>query len=152
MEELPTSHPPSNSGPSDPTGLKAYRFPYPTKFLSIPYHTDTSLEALSSQIVPLARTSRPVEIDVPIVSNATEPVESAMEIDQKSAPVTAFAKQTTEIAADGLLLYMAEASYEAGTSPLSTWIPIANYEESHTSNIKADSIPSADGPLDIFHR
>ncbi|PFH48083.1 hypothetical protein AMATHDRAFT_76902 [Amanita thiersii Skay4041] len=36
---------------------------------------------------------------------------------------------TTSIQPDGLLLYVAEASYEAGTSPLSSWVPIFGYEK-----------------------
>ena len=35
----------------------------------------------------------------------------------------------TFIQPDGLLLYVAESSYEPGTSPLSSWIPIVGYEK-----------------------
>jgi len=48
------------------------------------------------------------------------------------------------------LLYIAEASYEAGTSPLSSWIPIAKYEEDRMST--TDPSASTDGPLDVFNR
>jgi hypothetical protein len=44
-------------------------------------------------------------------------------------PVVASVQVQTCIQSDGLLLYVAEASYEAGTSPLSNWIPIVGYEE-----------------------
>lgn len=34
-----------------------------------------------------------------------------------------------QIQPDGLLLYVAESSYEPGTSPLSSWVPITVYEQ-----------------------
>ena len=50
-----------------------------------------------------------------------------------------------EIQPDGLLLYVAQAIYEPGTSPLSSWVPLAT--------------PAVDGastettsPLDVFER
>ncbi|KAJ7698724.1 hypothetical protein B0H17DRAFT_326861 [Mycena rosella] len=160
LGELPISPPPSTSynPPLDTTESSAhpttYRFPFPTKFLAIPYHTDTSLLALSSRIVPLARQSRSVDVDVPVLATDTAPGESSMMVDElhrnQTAPV--LVTRTAEVCADGLLLYVAEASYEAGTSPLSSWIPIANYEEDRTSTVMADANTSTDGPLDVFHR
>jgi snurportin-1 len=50
-----------------------------------------------------------------------------------------------EIQPDGLLLYVSQAIYEPGTSPLSSWVPLVS--------------PAADGagtettsPLDVFER
>ncbi|KAJ7931192.1 hypothetical protein B0H13DRAFT_1594531 [Mycena leptocephala] len=130
LGELSNSPPPSSSHynqPFDPTDSnahpKTYRFPYPTMFLPVPYHTDTSLLALASQIVPLARAARSINVDIPVLYNDAEPAES-MVVDQLQGPVLSTRK--AEICADGLLLYVAEASYEAGTSPLSSWIPSQN--------------------------
>jgi snurportin-1 len=39
------------------------------------------------------------------------------------------------IHADGLLLYVAEASYEPGTSPLSSWVPISEDDENPHSTL-----------------
>jgi hypothetical protein len=119
-------------------------------FLPVPYHTDTSLLALASQIVPLARAARSINVDVPVLYNEAEPAES-MVVDQLHGPVLSTRK--AEICADGLLLYVAEASYEAGTSPLSSWIPITKYEEDGIADGMADSNPPMDdGPLDVFNR
>ena len=64
---------------------------------------------------------------------------------------------------DGLLLYVSEASYESGTSPLSSWIPITGYdkdagkEKDHEEEERADvnmdgekSSSGKGGPLDLF--
>lgn len=68
---------------------------------------------------------------------------------------------------DGLLLYVSEASYESGTSPLSSWIPITGYEkdlgkekdpeaEEERADVSMDGEkgPSGKGggPLDLFQR
>ncbi|KAJ6576349.1 hypothetical protein B0H10DRAFT_2168474 [Mycena sp. CBHHK59/15] len=144
LEELPVSLPPSHSADRTAPGgsathAKTYRFPYPTKFLPIPYHTDTSLSTLASRIVPLARTSRSVDVDVPVSHHGAEPGESGMEVDQQNEPVAVFSTHNAEIVADGLLLYVSEASYEAGTSPLSSWIPKATYGESRPTDGMTDS-------------
>ncbi|KAJ7033189.1 hypothetical protein C8F04DRAFT_1105436 [Mycena alexandri] len=149
LGELSPSPPPSSSHynpPFDPTDPKqTYRFPYPTKLLAVPYHTDTSLLALVSQIIPLARASRSVDVEVPVLGNDAGATES-MAVDQPTAVRTT---RTAEVGADGLLLYVTEACYEAGTSPLSTWIPITKYEEANTMT---DPVNATDGPLDLFHR
>lgn len=56
-------------------------------------------------------------------------------------PTTAF------VQADGLLLYVVEASYEPGTSPLSSWIPIRGYDDDASLGEL-----SREGPLDLFQR
>ncbi|KAJ7669270.1 hypothetical protein DFH06DRAFT_1180464 [Mycena polygramma] len=133
--------------------LSTYRFPYPTKFLPVPYHTDTSFVALTSHIVPLARASRFVGVDVP-VSVDTMPAESTMVVDQLQSAGGLLTTKTAEVCADGLLLYISEASYEAGTSPLSSWIPIVKYEEDRIPDADGmtDANAATDGPLDVFHR
>lgn len=68
---------------------------------------------------------------------------------------------TATIRSDGLLLYVAEASYESGTSPLSSWIPIESYEATQQDESKMGDEDSArkmskqaagSGPLDVFER
>ena len=68
---------------------------------------------------------------------------------------------------DGLLLYVSEASYESGTSPLSSWIPITGYdkdlgkekdpeeEEKERADVNMDGEKGSsgkEGPLDLFQR
>ena len=50
-----------------------------------------------------------------------------------------------EIKPDGLLLYVAQAIYESGTNPLSSWVPLAPV---------ADEMASVEqsSPLDVFER
>ncbi|KAJ7198623.1 hypothetical protein B0H12DRAFT_1165957 [Mycena haematopus] len=156
LGELSPSPPPSShySQPFDPTdvdvGPKHYCFPYPTKFLAVPYHLDTSLPALASHIVPFARASRFIDVAVPADDN---PEPESMTVDQSSSrePRAAFTTRRAEVCSDGLLLYVAEASYESGTSPLSTWIPVVKYEEDPTSDAMTEP-NTTDGPLDIFYR
>lgn len=72
-----------------------------------------------------------------------------MEVDSSTAsvnnPGVPLVQVLVDVAADGMLLYVAEASYESGTSPLSSWIPINNYEE-HEAAV------AMEGPLDKFQR
>lgn len=121
----PAAPPPSSSESLEP---KSYRFPYPTTFLPIPYHTNLKLPVLFSEIVPLASSVRSVNVEVPTM------------IPEGDMDVEASISLSVNIEPDGLLLYVAEASYESGTSPLSSWIPIGPYEAG-TSN-----------PLDLFRK
>ena len=58
-----------------------------------------------------------------------------------------------EIHPDGILLYDAQATYEPGTSPLSTWVPIRAYSEESWKEDKVQGMKSrGDGPLDKFER
>jgi len=64
---------------------------------------------------------------------------------------------TVTIESDGLLLYVAEASYESGTSPLSSWIPIvscedAQGEEYHQEAKRIREHRQVSGPLAVFER
>ncbi|KAF9459115.1 hypothetical protein BDZ94DRAFT_1200025 [Collybia nuda] len=137
-------------------GPPQYQFPYPTTFLPIPYHTDTTLSALSDHVIPFARSSRSINVNVPTLE-APSPIEGSMEIDTASrltnAPVS-LVSVSTSVPSDGLLLYVAEASYEAGTSPLSSWIPITNHSDDHSVENKSPQTSSSnsEGPLDVFQR
>ncbi len=53
-----------------------------------------------------------------------------------AATAVASVQVDTYIQPDGLLLYVAESSYEPGTSPLSSWIPIVGYEQDEGGKTK----------------
>jgi snurportin-1 len=56
---------------------------------------------------------------------------------------------------DGLLLYVAQASYEPGTSPLSSWIPISISSDAEDKDLDLDGTSSSGDtsrPLDLFER
>ncbi|KAF8634808.1 hypothetical protein AX17_004061 [Amanita inopinata Kibby_2008] len=249
----------SHSVPGKASALASsskYQFSYPTTFLPIPYHTDTSLTTLRERIIPCTRSMRCVTVNVPVfnpraveggnVTNEGTTEGGGMDIDvahananglsaQRHSHVSgsgsarqvqmptqqtfsfSFAHEThvahahgrdtskaaasesvvgkdcvaptptvaaavasvpmkAHIQSDGLLLYVAEASYEAGTSPLSSWIPIVGYEkhkggkaeiaegggtrcgaasgESEVRNgpLKRVEGEEREGPLDLFER
>ncbi|KAK7059639.1 hypothetical protein R3P38DRAFT_2837014 [Favolaschia claudopus] len=155
LGELAPSPPPSSSSYNELSDFtdstialpRVYSFPYPTKFLAVPYHSDTSLPTLVSHIIPSARASRLVDVDIP-ADNGAEPDQS-MAVDQSSSNI--FTTRSSEIGSDGLLLYVSEATYESGTSPLSSWIPLVKYGEDAPSSAMTESQPS-ESPLDIFLR
>lgn len=128
-----------------------YRFPYPTSFVPIPYHTDTTLTSLSSLVIPMARSTREISVDIPVHVSPPEFTSHGMAVDGTHDSVAS--RSTTSVIArvdsDGLLLYVSRASYEEGTSPLSCWIPnkaIAERAEPPSSSEGHDS------PLDVFQR
>lgn len=57
------------------------------------------------------------------------------------------------VSPDGLLLYVAHASYEPGTSPLSTWVPVRAYIEKAEDEgaAQVNSAPK-ESPLGVFER
>lgn len=64
-----------------------------------------------------------------------------------------------DIRPDGLLLYVAQASYEPGTSPLSTWVPIVAYDAGQyavmdvgASAATVSASKDREGPLALFER
>ena len=122
-----SSYPPFQGGEPVPD---RYRFSYPNTLLPVPYHTNTSLQYLSSFVIPFARSSRLVPVDIPSsLVNVLSSVGAGMDVDTAvglppSQPTPSQLMSTpVNINADGLLLYVAQASYEPGTSPLSSWIP-----------------------------
>jgi snurportin-1 len=181
--------PPSGLGqdPQNPTPLPqqtTYRCSYPTTLLPIPYHTNLTLTNLSTQIVPLARSVRTVNVMVAIPINHSSgggALEEEMDTEDDRIPpprealistsgshASSATTSTVEahIQPDGLLLYVAEASYESGTSPLSSWVPIEAYEPqsqpnsqglaingagaSGTTEIEMGGTMSKESPLDKF--
>ncbi|THH26491.1 hypothetical protein EUX98_g7696 [Antrodiella citrinella] len=146
LSELSAFPPPAAEEQHNQTIPSAYQFPYPTMLLAIPCHTDTTLPYISNTLIPITRSSRHIPVTIP-ASTAS----GMMETD--NAPADAFApiqSVTAEVKSDGLLLYDARSTYEPGTSPLSTWVPIRPY----TDNSHRDESMHADeeGPLDRFER
>ena len=111
-----------------------------------------------------------ITVDVPIYNTEpnTEPV-SHWNLNPQNNTATFHPHLVESMAAsiqpDGLLLYVSEASYESGTSPLSSWIPITGYdkdlgkEKDHEEEERADvnmdgekGLSGKRGPLDLFQR
>ncbi len=144
LAELPISHPPAPTSPKYQSGSvpSEYRFSYPTTLLPIPYHQNTSLASLSAVVLPLARSSRSVTVDVPVLT----PTDVSMDIDG-AVEGPSITRLPVTIYPDGMLLYVSEASYESGTSPLSSWVPIRSF------NPGSELPPSnTEAPLDKFQR
>lgn len=112
-----------------------------------------------------------ITVDVPIYNTEqpnTEPVSHWNLIPQNNTATShphLIEPMAASIQSDGLLLYVSEASYESGTSPLSSWIPIIGYdndlgkernpEEEERADVSMDGEkgPSRKGgPLDLFQR
>ena len=100
-------------------------FPYPMTFVPIPYHSDTSLPNLLSTIIPMARSPRTVLI-IPRRPPLSSITEGEMQVDAQSMIGTGegeVQRIEVQVQSEGLLLYVSQATYEPGTSPLSTWVP-----------------------------
>ncbi|KAF5364792.1 hypothetical protein D9758_009312 [Tetrapyrgos nigripes] len=151
--ELPFISPPPSGSQAGPSTQMSYRFPYPTTLLPVPYHTDTSLENLLSQIIPVARTARPFLLKLP-PSGGCDSTDMQVEILSFTSTTNLLPVQ---MLSDGLLLYVAEASYESGTSPLSNWIPLKNYDATRAhshgqEDMAEDTSPDDDTPINKFER
>ncbi|TFK20647.1 hypothetical protein FA15DRAFT_658917 [Coprinopsis marcescibilis] len=144
-----------------------YQFPYPTYLVPIPYHANTSLISLDSQIIPAARSVRSITVDIPCpIQSHNEESEHGdqynMEVEAPSKPSSTFtfgpsvtiSPASTAIRSDGLLLYVLEAAYEPGTGPLSSWVPIEDVETGDMVTEDYDHVQGSylRGPLDLFHR
>lgn len=151
MSELPPSHPPTTLAP--PVALQAstqeinapigYRFTYPTTFQQIPYYTNTTFAHFASTIIPRARSSYRAQVSIPGGPDDADVMD--IESPQFTGPVPRPVQ--VEIKPDGLLLYVAQAIYESGTSPLSSWVPLAGAPV--TDEMAGIEQPS---PLDVFER
>jgi snurportin-1 len=152
LSELPPLRPPTAFAP--PTALQAstqedttppigYRFPYPTTFLQIPYHTNTTFAHFVSTIVPRARSPYRAQVSIPPGPHDDMDVMD-IESPQFTGPATRHVQ--AEIQSDGLLLYVAQAIYEPGASPLSSWVPLATPVTDKMVSMEQSS------PLDVFER
>lgn len=91
------------------------KFLYPIKFLPVQFHQDLSYVSLLNTVIPLCRQGRQVEVHVP-----KPPDQDTMDVDQDGG----LQRASVKIRSDGILFYVSEASYEAGSSPLSVWVPL----------------------------
>lgn len=93
---------------------------------------------------------RSIQISVP----TQVPSLGDMDLDiQINRPFSQLQSLPMQVRPDGLLLYVSQATYEPGTSPLSTWIPIRAYTEEKWKDDKAmktEGESPAGGPLDKF--
>jgi snurportin-1 len=164
LAELPAPLPPSNasitSGGLNPPSSNssypnvdaiAYHFPYPVSLLPVPYHTNTALPYLTSHVIPLARSLRLVSIDVPTIPLPAEGMAPTMEVDGALPISPMLTPVSISLEPDGMLLYVSQASYEPGTSPLSSWIPITGYTKERDGTDSGCQTGS-NRPLDLFER
>jgi hypothetical protein len=104
------------------TGSRPPKFDYPCTLRPVPYTADLSHVNLISTIIPLALSPVPYEVRV---APAGFPPSSAW---------------AGSFESDGILLYVSEASYTFGSTPLTLWIAPGPLEEGGPS------------PLEVFAR
>jgi snurportin-1 len=134
LSEIPHSH--LNSIVTSPSTQP--KFSYPTTFHPVPYVVPPiSLATYLSTIIPAARSIKHVELSLPTIMDGSMDVDGADSQDIKIA---------VPIETDGLLLYVSEASYQPGETPLSAWVPAKPL----TTTSEEPSIKEP--PLDLFER
>lgn len=151
MSELPTFPPPNATSSAN----RRYQFEYPATLLTVPYHLDPTIHNLLHKLIPLSRATRHLPIDIPVQSR----VESdAMDIEQNALSTQVeLIRETATVESDGMLLYVAQASYEPGTSPLSLWVPVKAYTDERAEHKSGDTQMAVEdvlkeAPLDVFER
>lgn len=110
---------------SEGATMSSTAFPYPMTFVPTPYHSNTSLPNLLSVIIPMARSPRTISI-IPRRPSPSGNTEGEMQVDAQSMVGISGGKVQrieVQVQSEGLLLYVSQATYEPGTSPLSTWVP-----------------------------
>ncbi|KAI5124675.1 hypothetical protein M0805_004283 [Coniferiporia weirii] len=167
LSEMPTwPHPPphkSSFSHADQTSHPIYRFPYPTTFAPVPYTTPISFDLILSELLSQARSGRAVRLKLPVLPDMRNSggdgeemqVDSSHGQDTMQGLWSADRMQDVDvpIKSDGLLLYVGEASYESGESPLSVWVPRVLYEEHAYDGTAAVNAPGEkESPLDAFER
>ncbi|KAI0367206.1 hypothetical protein BV20DRAFT_970852 [Pilatotrama ljubarskyi] len=155
LSELPSFPPPPNAAPPEKQAT-TYQFPHPTTFVPIPYHTDTTLPHLLSTLIPFTRTTRTIPISVPVPAPQGAEAEATMDLDG-AMPLVQLQTVQAEVQSDGMLLYVSQATYEPGTSPLSSWVPLRAYQ-THEERLQQEAtgahrgVSAAESPLDVFER
>lgn len=162
LSELPPWPLPRHARPS-PYRQQEDIFPFPASFIAVPYFSPTPLEVLHSTIVPSAHAGRVIQVKVP---NPEYKLRSVIESDEMEVDANVVASISSlpgipaelqadiHLRSDGILLYVAEAAYESGTSPLSAWIPSsvqANAGAPHDRNVVAGASEN-EAPLIVFSR
>ncbi|EKM56857.1 uncharacterized protein PHACADRAFT_141835 [Phanerochaete carnosa HHB-10118-sp] len=145
LSELASLPPPSIK--PEPSASQ-YHFAYPTTLLPIPYHTNLSLDHLLNSLIPTTRVARTISISVPNYTSMSQEL-SGMDID--ASATVELKTEDMVVKSDGILLYVAQATYEPGTSPLSLWVPVRAYIQDEVTG-HPQSIDTAEGPLDVFER
>lgn len=156
LSELPVLPPPVNAmdqegepfaGTSETAGQ--YLFPHPATFVPVPYHIDTSLAHLLHELIPLTRSPRTITITKPMTP---PPRTTDMYLDVPASLITELESAPVDIKSDGLLLYVAQATYEPGTSPLSSWLPLEAYTQAaHATDLDMGKA-TPESPLNVFER
>lgn len=137
----------SELGHIDPTAYYDEKrgFAHPVRLLPVPYHQGLTCTTIINTVIPLARSPRRVQITVPL--NNARGASHDMDIDQATQ------ESEMELNPDGILLYVAQASYESGTSPLSVWIPSRSLNDPHAGPSAVPALhPGSESPLDVFDR
>jgi len=150
LSELPPARPPTTSAldvaleasTQEGNAPIGYRFPYPSTFLQIPYYTNTTFSHFLDTIIPRARSSCRAQVSIPAGPNDLDTM--VIESSQFAGPAPRITQ--AEIKPDGLLLYVAQAIYEPGPSPLSSWVPLATPSTDEMACVDKAS------PLDVFER
>lgn len=141
----------AQDAPKSSSESSRYQFPHPNTLLPIPYHTNTTLLHLANALIPMTRAPRCVSFSIPSADQHDAP---AMDLDAAPSPLIQLQTVPAEIKSDGLLLYVAQATYEPGTSPLSSWVPLQGYATSadarNPGNERIDN--AAESPLVVFER
>ncbi|OCH95274.1 hypothetical protein OBBRIDRAFT_745930 [Obba rivulosa] len=155
LSEITALPPPPSAttyGSAEPMAEYKYRFPHPATFVPIPYHTNTTLSHIANDLIPLTRTSRVVPISIPVARTGVGN-KGDMDLDRMDAPYRGEQIELWTIPAtvksDGLLLYVAQATYEHGTSPLSNWVPLQAYTDDAPGRLNAEAAVS-ESPLTTF--
>ncbi|PCH45122.1 hypothetical protein WOLCODRAFT_139399 [Wolfiporia cocos MD-104 SS10] len=155
LAELPAFPPPpsaanTNAQSSSCIGVQAhYQFPHPASFVPVPYHTDTTLAHLANDLIPLTRSVCSVTVAIPSQTSAHD-AEAAMDLDGEVSSLVQLETMVSQVQPDGMLLYVSQATYEPGTTPLSSWIPLKAYEPNTGAGdgMQAD----VESPLAVFER
>lgn len=126
----------------------------------MPYHTDLSPAAVLNHLVPTSRTIRHIPIPVPISpeevrANKRASVDGMTIEAEDTAKVVELTTGTAPVNSDGMLLYVAQATYEPGTSPLSLWVPLHAYVDKKADGHDGEmamEVGSDDSPLGLFEK
>ncbi|KAI0077622.1 hypothetical protein K474DRAFT_1661558 [Panus rudis PR-1116 ss-1] len=150
LSEL-SSYPPSVQpldSDSKENAQTGYKFAYPTTFRPIPHHVNASLLDFLTKIIPLTRQITYHQVQIPAETSSS----GDMDLDGQEPAAANLESVTVPLKSDGLLLYVAQATYEPGTSPLSSWVPIRAYTEWKDQDQQGVASQQPEAPLDKFER
>lgn len=172
MAEVPLWPPPAphkasyaRTNASSPQGSEPrYLFPYPTRLVPVPYITPLPFKVILHELLTRAREGRVIPMNLPVLLDMEA---SSGEMDIDSSPEQSGSRSSLQlreaqvpITSDGLLLYVGEASYESGESPLSVWVPRTAHsgpevkagDEAETAREDRAGSGLGESPLNRFER